>query len=231
MIKNTDLFYTRAKQYQDKRKDIMDEYETRLANLETAKGSAYYDLESKEAEDKQEAALKALKDEYGEYFNVSLAAMSKANASRKMTPPTEEELRTLQLLKMKEKPTEAELQAAANTLKGNETCLSILSEISRNAGYIHNYERYFETKRMTVEAAEKIIKDLYSSVRDFMDYDTPRTARLAREYQERTYGLPADAPALEKRPLFGSKAGCFYEIERLTGDELEAFENAVNGED
>ena len=61
MIKNTDLFYTRAKEYQDKRKGIIDEYEKRLESLETAKGSKYFDDESKKAEDKRDEALTALK--------------------------------------------------------------------------------------------------------------------------------------------------------------------------
>lgn len=229
MIKNTDLFYNRAKEYQGKRKGIIDEYEARIKALETAKGSKYFDDESKKAEDKRDEALKALKEEYGEYFRISLDAMSKANAARKMTPPTEEELRTLQLLKMKDKPTEAELAAAANTLKGNVTCLSVLTEIAHNAGYMRGYMGYSETKELPVSDVEDTIKGLASSVRDFMDYDTGKAARIARAHQERTYGVPADAPALPKRPLFESKKECFYEVARMGGDTLTAFENAVDG--
>lgn len=229
MIANTTLFYTRAKEYQDKRKGIIDEYEKRLESLETAKGSKYFEDETKKAEDKKDEALKALKEEYGGYFNTHFEAMSKANASRKMTPPTDEELRTLQLLKMKDKPTEAELAAAANTLKGNATCLSVLTEISHNAGYMRGYDNYSETKEMPVDTAEKIIKGLASSVREFMEYDTPRAARVAAEYHAQHYGANPDAPALPKRPLFEDKAGCFYEVCGLAGDTLTAFENAVDG--
>lgn len=230
MIKNTDLFYTRAKEYQGKRAAIVDEYEKRMKALEDAKGSKYFTDESKKAEDTRDEALKALKDEYGEYFRISLDAMSKANAARKMTPPTEEELRTLQLLKMKDKPTEAELAAAANTLKGNATCLSVLTEIAHNAGYMRGYMGYSETKEMPVEEAEAAIKGLASSVRDFMDYDTPRAARVAQNHHETLYGVNPNATPLPKRPLFEDKAGCFYEVARMGGDSLEAFKNAVDGE-
>lgn len=230
MIKNTDLFYTRAKEYQGKRAAIVDEYEARMKALETAKGSKYFTDEAKKAEDKRDEALTALKDEYNGYFNIAFDAMRKANAARKMTPPTEEELRTLQLLKMKDKPTEAELAAAANTLKGNVTCLSVLTEIAHNAGYMRGYMGYSETKEMPVEEAEAAIKGLASSVRDFMDYDTPRAARIARNHSETLYGVTPDAPALPKRPLFEDKAGCFYEVARMGGDSLEAFKNAVDGE-
>ena len=230
MIKNTDLFYTRAKEYQGKRAAIVDEYEKRMKALEDAKGSKYFTDEAKKAEDKRDEALTALKDEYNGYFNIAFDAMRKANASRKMTPPTEEELRTLQLLKMKDKPTEAELAAAANTLKGNATCLSVLTEIAHNAGYMRGYMGYSETKEMPVEEAEAAIKGLASSVRDFMDYDTPRAARVAQNHHETLYGVNPNATPLPKRPLFEDKAGCFYEVARMGGDSLEAFKNAVDGE-
>lgn len=230
MIKNTDLFYTRAKEYQGKRAAIVDEYEKRMKALEDAKGSKYFTDEAKKAEDKRDEALTALKDEYNGYFNIAFDAMRKANAARKMTPPTEEELRTLQLLKMKDKPTEAELAAAANTLKGNATCLSVLTEIAHNAGYMRGYMGYSETKEMPVEEAEAAIKGLASSVRDFMDYDTPRAARVAQNHHETLYGVNPNATPLPKRPLFEDKAGCFYEVARMGGDSLEAFKNAVDGE-
>ena len=230
MIKNTDLFYTRAKEYQGKRAAIVDEYEKRMKALEDAKGSKYFTDEAKKAEDKRDEALTALKDEYNGYFNIAFDAMRKANAARKMTPPTEEELRTLQLLKMKDKPTEAELAAAANTLKGNVTCLSVLTEIAHNAGYMRGYMGYSETKEMPVEEAEAAIKGLASSVRDFMDYDTPRAARVAQNHHENLYGVNPNATPLPKRPLFEDKAGCFYEVARMGGDSLEAFKNAVDGE-
>lgn len=230
MIKNSDLFYSRAKEYQGKRAAIVDEYEKRMKALEDAKGSKYFTDEAKKAEDKRDEALTALKDEYNGYFNIAFDAMRKANAARKMTPPTEEELRTLQLLKMKEKPTEAELAAAANTLKGNVTCLSVLTEIAHNAGYMRGYMGYSETKEMPVEEAEAAIKGLASSVRDFMDYDTPRAARVAQNHHETLYGVNPNATPLPKRPLFEDKAGCFYEVARMGGDSLEAFKNAVDGE-
>ena len=230
MIANTTLFFRRAAEFQNKRKDITDDYAKRLESLKDMKGSKYYTDEIKKAEDKRDEALTALKEEYGEYFRISLDAMSKANASRKMTPPTEEELRTLQLLKMKDKPTEAELAAAANTLKGNTTCLSVLTEIARNAGYMRGYMGYSETKELPVSDVEEAIRGLGSSIRDFMNHDAPRAARIAKERNERTYGKMSNTPELPKRPLFEDKAGCFYEVARMGGDFFIAFCKAVDGE-
>lgn len=228
MLKNSDFFFVRAKEYQDKRKAIVDSYEARLHALETMKGSKYFNDEQKRAEDTKEDALRALKAEYREYFRLCLDAMSKANASREMTPPTDEELHALQLLKMKDKVTEAELRAAANTLKGNPYCLSVLTEISYNAGYLRGYNNYSDNKEMTAETADDIIKGLASSVRDFMEYDTPRAARIAQQHNEIYYGKTSDAPALPKRRLFEDKAACYSELCGLSGDSLEAFENAID---
>lgn len=230
MIKNSDLFYNRAAEFQSKRKEIIDTYESTLAKLEKAKGSQLYTEETEKAAKTRDAALQALQSEYREYFRISLDAMSEANAARKMTPPTEEELRTLQLLKMKDKPTEAELAAAANTLKGNATCLSVLTEIAHKSGYMRGYMGYSEAKELPVSEVEEAIKGLSSSVRDFLNHDTKKTARIAQAYYEHNFMPYADARDLPKRSLFNDKSGCFYEIARMGGDYLTAFCKAVDGE-
>ena len=230
MISNTSVFFYRAMEFQHKRKSIVDDYEKRLESLKDTKGSKYYTDEIKKAEDKKDEALKALKKEYGEYFRISLDAMSKTNAARKMTPPTEEELRTLQLLKMKDKPTEAELAAAANTLKGNATCLSVLTEIAHKSGYMRGYMGYSEAKELPVSEVEEAIRGLSSSVRDFLDFDTKKTARIAQAYYDHNYMPYADARDLPKRSLFNDKSECFYEIAKMGGEYLTAFCKAVDGE-
>ena len=228
MITNTELFYARAKTYQERRAAIVATYENRIKSLEATKGSKYYTDEVKKAEDTRHEALTALKNEYSEYFRICFDAMSKANTSRKMLAPTEEELRILQLLKMKDKPTETELEAAAKTLKGNVACLSVLTEISQHCGYLRSYEKYADCKEMSITDADKAIKGLRNCLRDFMEYDTTRAGRIAREQINEMHGVPVGAPALSKRPLFETKAECFDIIAGLSGDSLVAFENAVN---
>ncbi len=227
MISNTQLFYARAKTYQEKRAAIVAAYEARMKGIERTKGSPYYTDESKKAYNIMNNALKELKSEYWKYFDIALEGMEKANKRRGMKPPTEEELRTLQLLKMKEKPTEEELEAAANTLKGNVSCLSVLTDISRASGYIRSYERYSEDKELSTKTAAEKINQLRACLRDFMDYDTTRAARINADFVERNHGID-NTLELHKRPLFETKAECFYTIAGMSGDMLEAFENAVN---
>lgn len=226
-MSNTNQIFKLAKEYQDKREMINNAFNKRATEIEDAKGSRYYDTEIKKATDTQRTALENLSKEYVPLFDNVLQAMKKANENRGMTPPTEEELRLLQLLKMKEKITEAELDAAANTLKGNATCLAVLTEISRKQGYIRGYMSYSDSKEMPVETTESIIRELVKAIRDFIEYDTPKAARIAREYHEAYYGAAGDP--LPKRPLFSDKSGCFSELIRISGDELTAFCKAVDG--
>lgn len=227
-MKNTDWYFMRAKEYQDKRGAIIETYEKRLASLEDHKGSKYYADEVKKAQDKRDAALAPLKEEYMGYFQGILGAMKRANANRKMNPPTEEQLRTLQLLKMKEAPSYEELRAAANTMKDNATCLSILTEIAHKAGHMKGFSHLGDAA-LSTETVDNLLKEMAISTRDFLDFDTSRVARVAEaSYKRGQWGY--DGTALAKRARFEDKAGCYSELHRIKGDDLTAFESAVDEE-
>lgn len=230
MIKNSDVFFERARQFQVKRAAVVDAYGKRIKALEDTKGSKYFSDETKKAEDTRDEALNALKEEYRQYFNTIIDAMRKANASRKMKAPTEEELRILQLLKMKDKPTQTELTTAANALKGNAACLSVLTEISHTAGYANGYMTYSDAKELSVDTVDKALTGLCEAVKDFLEYDTSRAARLERNYNEANYGKDPNAPELPKRRLFETKNDCFEIVGRIGGDTLTAFCDAVDTE-
>lgn len=227
-MKNTETLYTRAKEYQDKRAEIITAYETRMNELEDKRGSEYFEKESRKAVTDREEALKPLKAEYLGYFIETLNAMTAANTNRAMTPPTEEELRLIQLLKLKEKPTEAELEAAANTLCNNATCLSILTEIAHKQGYIKGFANFSKAKEMPVDTAEATINQLNGNLRDFIEHDTSRAARVAQNYHKNVYGLSGDEKPLPKRAIFQSKDECFKELAGLSGDAYDAFCAAVD---
>lgn len=229
-MKNTDLFYSLAKEYQDKRGQVMQSFENRSEQLSQMRGSRYFDTEMTKATNEKDAALTSLKREYSERFGAVLSSMDKANRQRKLTPPTEEELRLISLLKMKDKLTEQELDAAANMLKGNSTCLAVLTEIAHKQGYLRGYMNCSDNAEMPAESVKTLIDSLNSSVRDFMEFDTSRAARTARKYHERLYGVSENAPELPKRALFNTKDECFRELSGLSDKNLEAFCNAVDAE-
>lgn len=210
MIKISDLFYSRAKEYQSKRKDIMDTYESTLAKLEKAKGSQLYTEETEKAAKTRDAALQALQSEYREYFRISLDAMADANGKRGIAAPTAEQLSILQALKMRDTVSQKELDRAANSCKDNALAISVINEIAKKNGFIRGY--HTESGEMSVEDADKVINDLKAALPDFMAHDTSRAARIVAEHNARMYGATGEERPLAKRPLFEDKASCFNQL-------------------
>lgn len=225
---NTELFYNRALEYQNKRNAAIAEYEGAMKKIERTKGSPAYTDSSRAAKEKRDNALSTLKTEYMNHFHSIFDDMEAANSARGLKAPTDEELRVLQLLKMKEKVSKADLDAAANTLKGNSTCLSILSEIARKNEIFTNYDNYGGNTEMSVQSAENAINALRSSTADFLNFDVPRAARLYQQQRERFYGASEAENPLPKRAVFNDKASCFACVANMSENDLAAFEAAVD---
>lgn len=235
MISNTDLFFKRAKEYQDKRKGIVDAYEQREKQLKDAKGSKYYSDQMKAAAAARDAALEALQAEYADYFRISLEAMSAANGKRGVVPPTAEQVAVLQVLKMRGKVDDAhrsafqrELDRAANSCADNPMCISVINDIARENGIMRVYSS--SAKEMSIEDADRAIRNLRDALSDFMRYDTSRAARIGQEHYARVYGAANIGQPLAKRPLFDTKEDCFETITHgsLKGGSIEAFCAAVD---
>lgn len=229
MITNTDLLFSRMKQYQDKRKAVMDEYEKRLEWLEDKKGSEYYTEEEKIARDKRDEDLQTLRGEYDESARTAIKAMKEANSKRPAAAPTEEELRIVQALKLRDSVTEEELSMIANSVRGNGLCLDIVQDVAKKNNIMRNYRSICEENRLSPSFVTDKLDYLESNVFDFLAHDTPRAARLAAEHYERYYGNKTDERDLPKRPLFDSKEDFFRQTAGLDGDTLSRFMEAVDG--
>jgi hypothetical protein len=210
MIKNSDLFYNRAKEYQSKRKEVMDTYESTLAKLEKAKGSHLYTEETEKAAKTRDAALQSLQREYNEYFRISLDAMADANNKRGIAALTADQLSILQALKMRDNVSQKELDRAANSCKDNALAISVINEIAKKNGFMRGY--HTENGEMSVEDADKVINNLKAALPDFMAHDTSKAARIVAEHNARLYGTTGNERPLAKRPLFEDKASCFNQL-------------------
>lgn len=222
MAKSTDLFYSNAAEFQSKRKNVMDTYEKRIAELEPTKGSQYYTLETQKAIQTRDAALLSLRNEYSTKINVILNAMAETNEKRDIAPPTAEQLAVLQTLKMRENITRVDLDRAAKYCRGNALAMSVINEIaSKNL-----LPRYHG--KMGADEAESIINGLRRSISDFLQYDTPKAARIAANYYETVYGNTGNGQNLQKRPLFSDKDGCFHALLNMDKETCAAFCDAVD---
>lgn len=225
MLKSSDMFYLRLKEYQDKRHDITSAYDDRMEQIKSAAGSKYYEAERKKALNAKESALRALRDEYGRYLQTHLDAMRSANKQRKNPPVSTDILNKLQILKMKDKPTQAELDDVAREAADCPLALSALTEIAHKAGFMRGYTS--EGGNMTVEGVENSLKGLFSSTRDFLDYDSPKAARIVRDRYRARYGT--EGGQLPKRARFETKQQCFEEM-GIPSNSLQAFCDAVDAE-
>jgi len=227
---NTDTFFTRAQEFQDQRKAVMDEFEDAAVRLATARGSQYFDDEMAKAREKRDAALDKLRDQYGSALRASIDAMDAANRGRPMKAPTQDELALLQALKLRDDVSEQELEAAAHALKGVPVCLSALGEIARKQGFLRtNFLVFSEAPEMPVDAAAKTLEGLRAGVADFLATDEDPIARSYAAHWQTLNGKDPNAPPLPKRRMFTDKAGCFSELAGLSADALPSFCLAVDG--
>ena len=227
---NSETFYTLAHEFQTKRGEITSAYDSRMKAIETTKGSEYYLTESKAATEKRDSSLKALKKDYSSKFNAVLRAMSEANNRRTVAAPTADELAIVQALKLRDSVTVEELERAAAAVCHSELCLAALQEISHKMGFFgHNYLARLDLGGMSVTTVNRHIDALAKETRDYLEYDTKKSARLAADFYTAHYGTSENEPPIAKRKLFESKSGCFAELIGLDGADLSAFCAAVDG--
>ena len=109
MIKNTEVFYARAKQFQDKRAQLVSDYEKKLDSMKRYEGSKGYQEDLEKLQKAHSEDLKALQDEYRVSLRTILKGMDEALSRRKVNPPTNDQLNLIHLLKMRDKVSREEL--------------------------------------------------------------------------------------------------------------------------
>ena len=224
MITNTDLFFVKAKDFQDKRIEILDGYEKNLKALERFKGSQGYEEDVKKLNEALEADLSGLRDEYFPGFITIFGGMVDAIGRRSVKAPTNEQLNLLQLLRMKKKVTLEELERTAEAVKDNPIAIGIITEISKE----NDFHRDFSSlcPEMSSETASELVKGMKSGLDDFMRYNTTKASRLAKKYHEDHYG---DTEAtLTKRRVFTDKEGCFWEVANMDRETMIKFSEIVD---
>lgn len=225
-MSNTDRLYTILKGFQDSRKEVTDTFDKRMKEIESTKGSEYYRSESHKAEQKQRNDLEQLCSKYGKQIDSVLADMRDKNANRPMIPPTDEQLRILNILKLKDKISNAELDAAAVSCADCPVALSVVNELAFKNGRLQSYKG--TSNEISIDDGKQAIDSLLKDIRSFLQYDTESASRHYADYMDRHYSVKIDA---NKRKLFDNKEDCYSEVAGLSGDSLKAFENAVDGVD
>ena len=133
----TEKLYELVKNHRAEFLEKQKELDKKEKELEPLKGSQKYDEAMKEIRSEREKLVKQLRDKYGSQVDIILAVINK-NVKENgvpMEPPTEEALRTLQLLKMRQEATPGQLYAsefesAVPVMGGNATALKLLQDLA-----------------------------------------------------------------------------------------------------
>lgn len=227
MVRKTEAFYVKAKQYQDKRAELVSEYEKKLQSLKKYEGSKGYQKDLEKLQKDHKEALTALQGEYRQSLNTLLTGMDEAISRRKVNAPTNDQLNLIHLLKMKKKVTAEELDRVAEMVKDNGIAMGIISEIAHD-NEIRGRNYLAMCKEMSSQTASEVVSGIRNGLEDWLQYDTTRAGRLANQYYHDKYGTPE--ATLRKRPLFEDMDGCFKDLAGLDHAGLQLFSEAVDGE-
>ena len=223
MITNTELYYAKMKEFQDKRAELTEAHDKKVKSLERFKGSKGYEEDLKEENERFEAELTALRDEYRPGLLTVIGGMMDAIGKRSVSAPTNDQVNLLNVLKMKKKVTLEECQRTAEAVKDNPIAVSVVTEIAHDHGIMQSFD--YLCPEMSSQKASDIVTGLKNGMEDFLQYDTTRASRIAKKYHEEHYG--AVEGGLTKRKLFTDQAD-FYREEGFDPETLRQFSEIVD---
>ena len=224
MLKNTEMLYRKAKEFQEKRAKLVSDYEEGLEKLKRYEGSAGYIEEVSKRQGEFLRALSELQREYRAEFSSILLSMRDGLGKRTVAPPTNEQLNILKLLDMRRTIKQDELDRVAQLVKDNAIAIGLVQETARRSGILKSYLHL--SAEMGDEEASALLRSLKTNLEDFLLYDTPKVGRASNRYNLEHYGAPERK--LQKRPLFNSIEECYSSLAGLDGEGLKRFSEAVD---
>lgn len=228
MIKNTEVFFRKSMEFQEKRTKLVAEYEGKIKALEKYQGSKGYKKDMEKIQKDHREALEALQKEYRPTLMTIIDGMKDGLGRRKISPPTNEQLNLIHLLKMKKEVTSEDLDRVANMMDGNSVALGVIQEIAKEAGVRRSYMGL--SSEMSSQTADEIIREMRVRTEDWLQHDTKKAPRLANKYYSEMYGVTRPDHELPKRDTFSDADGCYAELACLDHEGLQMFSQAVDNE-
>ena len=211
-MQNTTQLFETINRYMIARAEAREEFLLMKRRNEKAKGSQLYDEVMAEAKAKREKLVDAAQEAARREMAVIVRQMADKAGSVTMTPPTDEQLRILSLLKMREHVTAAELDSAANSMNGNGAALAVLDEIAHNHEILTTPYSRLATAGLTVDQSKNAIRAIVNECNQIIDNRTgaSRAQTMAEEIHARLYGGNPDPDTFNQEPLFENEEA-FYE--------------------
>lgn len=224
---NTTRLYRAVADFVQARGEAREEYLLMGRRYASAKGSQMYVDEMSKARKKREKTVSDAQFIAQQEIRETLNAMAEKADKIKMKPPTEEQLRILQLLSMKEKLTTAELEGAANAMEGNATALSLVDELANKSGFVHvPYATRLSVTAYDPQTARQAIQRLGEACYSIIDNTTGanRTRLRLAEQHQKLYGGTVDPDEFPQEKGFEDETD-FYNQMNIP---LSAFSSAVD---
>lgn len=215
--------YNAVKTFTDTRTAAVEAYLKRMKELTDTKGSKYYIDEKAKAVKARDNAIEQARLECRKSLSGTFKIMRENNSKRGMKPPTEDQLRTLQLLQMRENVTRDELQAAANAMNGNGSALQVVQEIAHKNGILGiDYRK--DANDFSIQQANEQIDQLANACKRILETGAKRAAYLGAKNNQAWHGVEFDEYALPQEEPFKSEND--FALRMGYGDRLR---NAVEG--
>lgn len=223
---NTEYLYNAMKRFTEARAAARETYLQTMKKYETAKGSPYYTEQKDKAMKVRNDAVEAAKAECVKTVDNALSLMRRTSGERPMKAPTEEQLRILQMLKMRKTVTPNELQAAANAMDGNGAALAVLNEIAHEQNHTPRNYTAMATDGLPAAAADEAITTLTKACKSILESGVNRAARIAADHNARINGVKVDPDDLPQEKPYASERD-FYE-RAMPWTPFDVFSKAVN---
>lgn len=226
-LKCSDELFRNLKEFQDGREAARQELEIRLKKLELAKGSKYYEEETKKAHKAYSDALTALLSKYEGPVFTWLDNMIDQNATRKFEPITAEDERTLNIVKERIEQghiSENDLDMLYNSLSDSPLARSLFDDYAAKAGFLKSYRG---DQPLTLNYVRDTIRELAKGAREFLETDD--NPRVSHVMQARANLYGETGQEIPKRDLFCDKKGMFRELlPSFPSEVVDAFCDCVD---
>ena len=226
-MSNTTSLYRTVAAFMQARSEANEEYQLMTRRYASAKGSQMYTDEMDKARKKRDKTISDAQLVAKQEIRETLKAMAEKADQIKMQPPTEEQLRILQLLKMKEKLTEAEWSGAANAMDGNAAALALLDEMATKSGVVHvPFVRTLAVKSYSPDTARQTIKELGEACFEIVNNTSgaSKPALLANQWHKHSFGGAFDPFELPQEKPFEDESDFYAQM----NIPLSAFSAAVD---
>lgn len=225
-MSNTERAYQAMRTFGEKRAEAIAAYKARREMLKTAKGSKYYADEMKNAHDKMLSDIQAAEAKARSELGTAVAWMRKSIGQMKVPVPSDDVIRVLQVLKMRDHLTEADLVQAARAINGDGMGMQVIQELARKNRLPLSGVGQLVTENLTAEGAEAAVQSLERACNRFFASPAKRGAVLAEKMRSERYGGAQEEVDLPAEENFTSERD--FLLRTVSNTNIDLFSGTVN---